>query len=60
MSVIICLVVAGILVKASENIASDIEGWNDRSIGLLLMPEGPFQAILFLPCLLYTSDAADE
>jgi hypothetical protein len=37
------------LLSASENIASDIDGWSDRSIGLLLMPEGPVQALLFLP-----------
>ena len=37
------------LLSANENIASDIDGWSDRSIGLLLMPEGPVQALLFLP-----------
>jgi len=37
------------LLSAKENIASDIGGWSDRSIGLLLMPEGPLQALLYLP-----------
>ena len=37
------------LLSAKENIASDIGGWSDRSIGLLLMPEGLLQALFFLP-----------
>ena len=37
------------LMSANENIASNIDGWSDRSIGLLLMPEGPLQALFFLP-----------
>ena len=37
------------LLSAKENIASDIGGWSDRSIGLLLMPDGPLQALFFLP-----------
>ena len=39
----------GTALSAADNIASDIDGWSDRSIGLLLMPNGLIQAILFLP-----------
>jgi hypothetical protein len=37
-------------ISGSTNIASRPEiGWSSNSIGLLLLPEGPLQAILFLP-----------
>ena len=35
--------------SSDENIASKIDGWSDRSIGVLLIPDNFFQAILFTP-----------
>ena len=35
--------------SASDNIALNLDGWSDRSVGLLLLPQGPIQAVLFLP-----------
>ena len=32
-----------------ENVAASIDGWNERSIGMLLMPNNTFQAILYIP-----------
>lgn len=36
-------------ISGRENIASILGGWSDNSIGMLLMPEGILQSILFLP-----------
>jgi hypothetical protein len=35
--------------SADNNIAPNIDGWSDRSIGFFLLPDNALQALLFLP-----------
>lgn len=40
---------ASVITTKGENVASQVDGWSQNSIGALLMADGIFQAILFLP-----------